>query len=228
MYNKLKKKIYNFLHPKLGEILMLHQVSVVRTSDTDRYDLEITPEFLEQTILKYRDSGYRFASLDEIHTQLTENKHYKKKFVAFTFDDGYANNFLLAYPIFKKYNCPFAIYVSGDKTKNDDETALTPEQIKILAKEPLCTVGGHTVSHLHLAELDYNTQYQEIEENKRQLEILTGKDIFHFSFPFGSYNQDTLKILKQLEFKTSTRNLGDRVRKGDSLLELYRRNIVEP
>ena len=42
------------------------------------------------------------------------NKRLKRKFVCFTFDDGYYDNFTEAYPIFKKYNCPFTIYVTTE------------------------------------------------------------------------------------------------------------------
>jgi len=220
------KKFYNFSHPVVGEILMMHQVSQTRTSDKERYDLEITPTFLEQTILKYKQMGYRFANLDEIYKQMTEHKRSGKKFVCFTFDDGYFNNFTLAYPIFKKYDCPFSIYVCGDKTKTD-EIGITSEQIKILADEPLCTIGAHTLTHPHLEILDYTAQNQEIAENKMQLENLINKKVEHFSYPYGSYNAETLEILKKLGFKTAALNLGDKVRKGRPLLQLYRRNIVE-
>ncbi|WP_216086316.1 polysaccharide deacetylase family protein [Paludibacter propionicigenes] len=76
--------------------------------------MEITPEFLEKTILDYQARGYLFVSLDEVHEIVSKQKRLRQKFVCFTFDDGYADNYELAYPIFKKYNCPFAIYVTTD------------------------------------------------------------------------------------------------------------------
>ena len=35
-----------------------------------------------------------------------------KKFVIFTFDDGYVDNLTYAYPVFKKYNAPFTVYIT--------------------------------------------------------------------------------------------------------------------
>ena len=97
-----------------GVILMLHRVVEERSPLAVNRELEVTPAFLEQTILKYKSAGYRFVSLDEVQQQVESREHAQHKFVCFTFDDGYADNYKLAYPIFKKHNCPFAIYIATD------------------------------------------------------------------------------------------------------------------
>ena len=115
---KIKKKVFKLLHHLFhrpyGEILMLHRVVEKRSLLKDNSDLEVTPAFLEQTILKYKSKGYRFVSLDEVRRQVESKKRGKNKFVCFTFDDGYADNYELAYPVFKKHICPFAIYIATD------------------------------------------------------------------------------------------------------------------
>jgi peptidoglycan/xylan/chitin deacetylase (PgdA/CDA1 family) len=52
---------------------------------------------------------YKFISLDEVYDILITKKKSVSKFVSFTFDDGYADTFIYAYPILKKYNIPFAV-----------------------------------------------------------------------------------------------------------------------
>ena len=93
---------------------MLHRVVEQRSQLEENQLLEITPAFLEQTILKYQSAGYRFASLDNVQRQVKIWNFDRRKFVCFTLDDGYADNYEQAYPVFKKYNCPFAIYVTTD------------------------------------------------------------------------------------------------------------------
>lgn len=114
IFFKLKRKIYKLFHPVWGEILMLHRVVQKQSQLEANRQMEITPELLEKTILDYKVKGYRFVSLDEVYEIVSKQKKMKQKFVCFTFDDGYADNYELAYPIFKKYNCPFAIYVTTD------------------------------------------------------------------------------------------------------------------
>ncbi len=111
---RIRRKIYKALHPAVGEVLMLHRVTETRSVLEENRQLEVTPVFLEETILKYKAEGYRFVSLDEVHEQMTLKKKQKGKFVCFTLDDGYRDNYELAYPVFKKHNCPFAIYVTTD------------------------------------------------------------------------------------------------------------------
>jgi peptidoglycan/xylan/chitin deacetylase (PgdA/CDA1 family) len=97
----------------LGQILMFHRV--VPESDSLRIhnhkSLEVTPEYLEQLILFFRKMDYQFVSLDELNVQAKADTP-KKKFVVFTFDDGYVDNYTYAYPVFKKYQVPFTIYVT--------------------------------------------------------------------------------------------------------------------
>ena len=64
-------------------------------------------------IRQVRASGFEIVSLDEAHFRLIEGD-YGKPFVCFTFDDGYRDNFEHAYPIFKRHDLPFAIYVPTD------------------------------------------------------------------------------------------------------------------
>lgn len=110
---KIKRKIHNLSHPELGVVLMLHRVVDSRSRIAANRDLEITADFLEHTILEYRQKGYIFVNLDEV-VDIIEKGNTKHKFVCFTFDDGYRDNYEIAYPIFKKYNIPFTIYVTTD------------------------------------------------------------------------------------------------------------------
>jgi peptidoglycan/xylan/chitin deacetylase (PgdA/CDA1 family) len=60
------------------------------------------------------------VSLDEMHNRLV-NQQFNRKFICFTLDDGYIDNYQNAFPIFKKYNIPFTIYVTTGIT---DGTAI--------------------------------------------------------------------------------------------------------
>lgn len=97
----------------LGHILTFHRV----LPDTDdlrihnHLSLEISPAHLEATIEFYKKEKYTFVSLDEMYELLQSGKS-TSKFVAFTFDDGYIDNYTVAYPILKKHQVPFTIYIT--------------------------------------------------------------------------------------------------------------------
>src|SRR5689334_5138053 len=95
-----------------GAILMLHNV---RPPRPDRFQpnrlLEVTPKFFERVIKRLRNSKLDLISLDEMHRRLVSGE-FPRRFVCVTFDDGYRDNHEFAYPILKKYQVPFAIYVA--------------------------------------------------------------------------------------------------------------------
>jgi peptidoglycan/xylan/chitin deacetylase (PgdA/CDA1 family) len=95
----------------IGSILTLHHVRPARTSrfQPNRL-LEITPEFLESLLRRLRRSRRDIISLDEMHQRLISGET-GRRFVCITFDDGYRDNLRWAYPLLRKYEVPFALYI---------------------------------------------------------------------------------------------------------------------
>ena len=95
----------------VGAILMLHNVRPARRSrfQPNRL-LEVTPRFLEQVAKWLRRSGVDLVSLDEMHRRIVEGR-FDRRFICVTFDDGYRDTLQHAYPILKRYEIPFAVYI---------------------------------------------------------------------------------------------------------------------
>ena len=72
--------------------------------------IAVSLQSLERVIRFFLSREYDFISLNQVEERL--NTPAKKKFIAFTFDDGYLDNFLYAYPLLHKYKIPFAIYLT--------------------------------------------------------------------------------------------------------------------
>lgn len=94
-----------------GVIFTLHNV---RPEPPEPFEpnriLKVTPEFLETAIETVQKAGYDIVALDEAVQRLKADGP-TLPFACFTFDDGYRDNRDFAYPIFKRRNLPFAIYV---------------------------------------------------------------------------------------------------------------------
>ena len=67
--------------------------------------------------------------------------------------------------------------------------AMSWEQVKEISQHPLCTIGGHTVSHLALNKLNDQVFLQEVGDGLAKLQSATGKPIQHFAYPYGSPNE---------------------------------------
>lgn len=98
----------------IGLIYMLHMVNrnPVPAFAPNRI-LTVTPEFLEAVIVQVLNEGLEAVTLDEVFERMTSGKT-GRRFVCFTFDDGYRDNLEVALPVFRKYNVPFTIYVPSD------------------------------------------------------------------------------------------------------------------
>jgi len=96
----------------IGAILTLHHVRPASaTAFQPNRLLEVTPDFLEGLVLRLRRADVDLVSLDEMHRRLSE-RIFWRKFVCFTFDDGYRDNRQYAYPILKRHGVPFGLYVA--------------------------------------------------------------------------------------------------------------------
>jgi peptidoglycan/xylan/chitin deacetylase (PgdA/CDA1 family) len=97
----------------IGSVLCQHRV--VSGSDSSWVSpnaaLEISGDSLELLIRHLLARDIEVISLDEVHAILTSGRKVRQ-FVAFTFDDGYLDNLTVAYPIFKKYQLPFAVNIT--------------------------------------------------------------------------------------------------------------------
>lgn len=96
----------------LGAIFMLHRVDPVSAepgSFAPHRHLSITPDYLTRVIGLVRAMGYDTVALDEVPERLEHPRG--RPFAAFTLDDGYRDNLLHAYPVFRTEDVPFTIYV---------------------------------------------------------------------------------------------------------------------
>ena len=99
----------------LGVVFMLHHITYKdKTKIPTNEDLKVSPEFLEKIILKYKSIGFQFISLDDLSLIISQKQFPEQPFVAFTIDDGYLDNYTLAYPVFKRHHVPFTIFVATD------------------------------------------------------------------------------------------------------------------
>ncbi|MBC7694096.1 MAG: polysaccharide deacetylase family protein [Burkholderiales bacterium] len=95
------------------QVLMFHRVlSDIGTNRINNDGMEVTEEYLEFLIKFYINNGFTPIAMADLTKAINEKN--KKRYVAFTFDDGYLDNYQKALPIFEKYKVPFAVYITLD------------------------------------------------------------------------------------------------------------------
>ena len=245
----------------------------------------VTQEQFRQQ-MRFLKTNFDCISIDEAVSLNSK----KKNTIVVTFDDGYENNFKIAYPILKEFNIPATIYITtknvierklfwpdviwyyikksnieiiklkhlnrnlgiyyfnGNKeellnnlsrlqndikkivpdereaglqniieeiNKNNYKTIEPPNvegeaispmtsiQLKKLSTAPLITIGAHTHCHNLLDQIDIKKAENTIKKSKEILEDICKKEIKHFAFPNGNYNDDIIRLVKKTGFKTA-------------------------
>lgn len=95
-------------------------------------------------------------------------------------------------------------------------------QIEELSRDPLCTIGSHTMSHCRLTITDKTSLQYELAESKTILEQHIGKPVEHLSYPYGwigDVSEEAIAYAKKEGYKTGLRSFGGPVRKQD--MDLY-------
>ncbi|WP_266202599.1 polysaccharide deacetylase family protein [Pontibacter kalidii] len=105
MIRSLTHTLKRYLRPR-GLVLMYHRVAQV---ESDVWRLAVSPHHFEQH-LQMLHTKWRVIPLAELADDLVRQK-VKRNSVAITFDDGYADNFLVARPLLVQYRLPATFFI---------------------------------------------------------------------------------------------------------------------
>lgn len=163
----------------VGLIFTLHQVRPAPDEPAPfapNRILEVTPEFLEAVLDQVQEAGLDVVTLDAAAERLARGE--TKRFVCFTFDDGYRDNFQYAYPIFKARGLPFALYLpTNDPDGHGDLWWLALEQAIAGAKDEIAVARGSETWRLPTKTVaDKERSFEEIYWWLRGLDEATQRD----------------------------------------------------
>lgn len=184
----------NIFRKKVPISMMYHTISNNNTS------IAIDKDSFENQLLYVGKNGFDVIREPLLDSQMTNNS------VHITFDDGYEDNFTTVFPLLLKYKMPATIFITTNflgKKFAYDISLMSKEQLLFMAKSNLVTIGAHTLNHPKLDLLSYKEQEKEILGSKYFLEDLLNRNINIFASPYGRYNNITLKILEENNFKLS-------------------------
>jgi peptidoglycan/xylan/chitin deacetylase (PgdA/CDA1 family) len=130
----------------------------------------------------------------------------KKKAITFSFDDGVMQD-IRVIEILDKYGLKGTFNLNsarwGGKTPYEssngqivERTVIEPWQVKDLYKNH--EVAVHTQAHLNLTTIADSCVTWQVEEDRKALELLTGREIRCMAYPCGGVNNDdrVAKIIK--------------------------------
>ncbi|MGC9100634.1 MAG: polysaccharide deacetylase family protein [Caldisericum sp.] len=178
-------------------ILMFHNVSPVPQNASElTKSLTIDPKLFESMMDYLHKNGFTPITLKELNEIWEGNLPYPKKPIVLTFDDGDKGVYKYAYPILKKYNFHFVIFLITKYTGMHTNSYMSKDEVKEMLNSGLCEVGTHTRDHVNLKRSPILTKIYEIKACTNDVKRLLNYTPTSFCYPFGGFDRDSKEILK--------------------------------
>ena len=159
-------------------ILMYHHIDPMPSSGSkNTLGLYVTPEVFEEQLAYLVKKNYKSITPQELYNLLKSGKNPSQKSVMITFDDSTKGQYIIAYPLLKKYGFTAVYFVPSKKS------SITYAQLKNMGKNGMI-IGSHSATHIDLVkEDDEQKLYSEIVESRYSLQSGTGQDVIFISYP---------------------------------------------
>jgi peptidoglycan/xylan/chitin deacetylase (PgdA/CDA1 family) len=153
--------------------------------------------------------GCRVLSLEEYLDDRRAFRLSHARSVIITIDDGYKDNYTLAYPILRRYGFPATIFLTSSQigatyrieieSELNGRPMLSWPDVREMMQNGI-TFGAHTRTHPHLTAIPAARAQEEIEGSKRDLEERLGIPIHAFAYPFGRLDAGVQALAERAGF----------------------------
>ncbi len=190
-------------------------------------ELNVTPELFEEQMAELKRKGWKTLSADEFLYLMENTKEKRKKCVLLTFDDGFYDNYLYAYPVLKKYKLRGVIFVITDFVRNEikrekfvpcphkemwslifahgrNDYLCTWKELREMSEERVFDIESHGSTHdipYYIKQRDYAQIREDLRKSKELIHRYLSKETYHLCWPKGAYDEKALEIAVREGFR---------------------------
>ena len=178
-------------------ILMYHMVdTAVPSRDLITLHLTVMAAAFEAQVKLLRGAGYRPLSLDDVWAGL-DGRTPPAHGIVLTFDDGYADNYTVAFPILKRYGWTgtFFVVTSTIGTRGH----MTAAQLDEMSRAGMA-IESHGQHHIDFSQLPLGLARAELTNSKRIIARWSGKPVEFFAYPAGRFSPALERLLGDLGY----------------------------
>ncbi len=162
----------------------------------------LSPELFAQHLEYLHKNNFNILNLETFIRHVEGAKPFPNKSVLITFDDGYRSIFDNAFPLLKKYNYPFTVFVNTQPLEQKLEQFMTWNELQAIIDYG-GAVANHSVSHPHMIpqNQDHSSRSKikvnqlEIEKAERALSINLSKYYKVFAYPYGEFDNQVKTLI---------------------------------
>ena len=208
-YNRWYKNVLRLFWQIQGKdmprVYMFH--SVVDTIEQVYSQFAITKDSFEQFIAHLVEQEEKAMDAELLCKAIEQPNSYKHHY-CITFDDIYDTVYTNAYPVLKKHNIPFVVFVTDELVGKVDPWSnmpmITEEHLREMLTDPLCILASHGMEHKMFRDYTHAEAVKALIDSKRTLAEKYGRDVEIFAFPFGrrvEVSNDAIRCVKEAGYK---------------------------
>ena len=186
-------------------VLMVHGFKP--TKEDCKSAFEMTGASFERLMTYLIENDWHAMTYEELK-QMVEKRVWKEKHFYLTFDDTYDTVYTEAYPILKRLNIPFTMFIT--KGLVGTKSFIAMEHLKELANDPLCTIGCHGLEHKMFRDFTPVEMERQCREEKEWLEKTLEVQVDSFAFPYGRIVEVSNSNRRQIAKMDASLRLVDR------------------
>ncbi len=204
-------------------ILMYHSIEEKRGLLTPFLSAS---EFEEQMriLVEYR---FETISLDDFVAYRHNEIELPQNPIILTFDDGYLDNYLYAFPILKKFGFTATFFLIADFIGDEAQGKYISWSQVIEMRRGGMSIGSHTLNHPYLTELTLLSIKAQLEDPKRIIEGKLGEEITSLAYPYGDFDWDIERLTKEAGYKIAVSSEPGMNDQDTSLFKLKRISIIQ-
>ena len=228
VYNSSEKAPYNpVIAQNDGEEIILPIIMYHSLLKDEKYQGKyvLSPDLFESDLKYLEQNGYTTIVIQDLIDYFDKGTPLPEKPIMLTFDDGYYNNYLYAFPLLKQYNCKMVLSPIGrytdEYTQNKDTHAnyahCSWDAVREMMASGLVEFQNHSYN-LHSIDsgrkgakkkaveslVDYRTLLvEDVMKMQTRMREETGYTPTAFVYPFGAVSSESLPILKELGFQAT-------------------------
>ncbi|MCM8812074.1 MAG: polysaccharide deacetylase family protein [Candidatus Omnitrophica bacterium] len=148
------------------------------------------------------EAGYRGLTMSQVTKWIRGGNGVSGRRVAITFDDGFEDNYLYAFPELKRWGFTACFFVptefiqSGQAGRPEADRPMTWEQMRRMLDAGQ-EIGGHSVTHRKLTKIPASEWDWEIRGCKEILEEGLERPVDYFCYPAGYYNDEIRQLVEK-------------------------------
>ncbi|MEX1021249.1 MAG: polysaccharide deacetylase family protein [Litorilinea sp.] len=203
-------------------IFMYHYLSEPPPgADIYRVDLSVTPGRFAAHLDALQANGYTTISFYQLHAHLTQGAALPEKPVILSFDDGYRDNYVHAFPLLRARGMVATFFVNTDFINENMLAYLTWDMVREMYAGGM-SIEAHGRNHTSLKDRDTDYLVWQALGNLEAIEQEVGVRPRFISYPAGQYDQLTIDIFASANYWAGVTTVQGATHSSDRLFEMRR------